>query len=31
LVTLIKDGDHRLSRDGDLERLGRTFDELLGI
>jgi pimeloyl-ACP methyl ester carboxylesterase len=31
VVTLIKDGDHRLSREGDLERLGRTLDELLGI
>jgi pimeloyl-ACP methyl ester carboxylesterase len=30
VVTLIKDGDHRLSREGDLERLGRTLDELLG-
>ena len=30
VVTLIKDGDHRLSRDADLERLGRTLDELLG-
>jgi pimeloyl-ACP methyl ester carboxylesterase len=29
-VTLIKDGDHRLSREADLERLGRTLDELLG-
>jgi alpha-beta hydrolase superfamily lysophospholipase len=29
LVTLIKDGDHRLSRDEDLARLGRTLDELL--
>ena len=28
-VTLIKDGDHRLSRDQDLSRLGRTLDELL--
>jgi hypothetical protein len=28
--TLIKDGDHRLSRGADLERLGRTLDELLG-
>jgi pimeloyl-ACP methyl ester carboxylesterase len=28
-VTLIKDGDHRLSREADLERLGRTLDELL--
>ena len=31
VVILIKDGDHRLSREGDLERLGRTLDELLGI
>jgi len=31
VVTLIRDGDHRLSRDADLERLGRTLDELLGI
>ncbi|TMJ65217.1 MAG: alpha/beta hydrolase [Alphaproteobacteria bacterium] len=30
VVTLIKDGDHRLSREADLERLGRTLDELLG-
>jgi pimeloyl-ACP methyl ester carboxylesterase len=30
VVTLVKDGDHRLSRDADLERLGRTLDELLG-
>jgi pimeloyl-ACP methyl ester carboxylesterase len=29
VVTLVKDGDHRLSRDADLERLGRTLDELL--
>jgi pimeloyl-ACP methyl ester carboxylesterase len=29
-VTLVKDGDHRLSREPDLERLGRTLDELLG-
>jgi alpha-beta hydrolase superfamily lysophospholipase len=29
VVTLIKDGDHRLSREADLERLGRTLDELL--
>jgi pimeloyl-ACP methyl ester carboxylesterase len=28
-VTLIKDGDHRLSRDEDLAWLGRTIDELL--
>ena len=30
MVTLIKEGYHRLSRDADLERLGRTLDELLG-
>jgi pimeloyl-ACP methyl ester carboxylesterase len=30
VVTLVKDGDHRLSREPDLERLGRTLDELLG-
>ncbi len=30
VVTLVKDGDHRLSREFDLERLGRTLDELLG-
>ena len=30
VLTLIKDGDHRLSRETDLERLGRTLDELLG-
>ena len=30
VVTLVKDGDHRLSREADLERLGRTLDELLG-
>jgi pimeloyl-ACP methyl ester carboxylesterase len=30
-VTLIKDGDHRLSRDSDLERLAGTLDELLDI
>jgi pimeloyl-ACP methyl ester carboxylesterase len=29
VVTLIKDGDHRLSREADLKRLGRTLDELL--
>lgn len=28
-VTLVKDGDHRLSADADLARLGRTLDELL--
>ena len=27
-VTMIKDGDHRLSRDQDLARLGATIDEL---
>jgi len=31
VVILIKDGDHRLSRDRDLERLARTLDELLVI
>jgi pimeloyl-ACP methyl ester carboxylesterase len=30
VVTLIKDGNHRLSREADLERLGRTLDDLLG-
>ena len=29
VLTLVKDGDHRLSRDVDLERLGRVLDELL--
>jgi pimeloyl-ACP methyl ester carboxylesterase len=29
VVTLIKDGDHRLSRDQDLARLGNTLDEML--
>ena len=29
VVTLVKDSDHRLSRDADLERLGRALDELL--
>jgi pimeloyl-ACP methyl ester carboxylesterase len=28
-VTLVKDGDHRLSSEADLARLGRTLDELL--
>jgi pimeloyl-ACP methyl ester carboxylesterase len=28
-VTLVKDGDHRLSRDADLARLGRTLDEFI--
>ncbi|HEX3524072.1 MAG TPA: alpha/beta hydrolase [Stellaceae bacterium] len=31
VVTLVKDGDHRLSRDADLARLGRTLDELLCV
>jgi pimeloyl-ACP methyl ester carboxylesterase len=30
-VTLIKDGDHRLSRDSDLKRLAGALDELLDI
>jgi dipeptidyl aminopeptidase/acylaminoacyl peptidase len=30
VVTLVKGGDHRLSREAELERLGRTLDELLG-
>jgi pimeloyl-ACP methyl ester carboxylesterase len=30
MVTLAKGGDHRLSREADLERLGRTLDDLLG-
>lgn len=29
VMTLMKDGDHRLSREADLARLGRTLDELL--
>jgi pimeloyl-ACP methyl ester carboxylesterase len=29
VVNLVKDGDHRLSREPDLARLGRTLDELL--
>jgi pimeloyl-ACP methyl ester carboxylesterase len=29
-VTLIKDGDHRLSRDADLARLARVIDSLVG-
>jgi pimeloyl-ACP methyl ester carboxylesterase len=29
VVTLVKDGDHRLSREADLERLSRILDELL--
>jgi pimeloyl-ACP methyl ester carboxylesterase len=28
VLNLVKDGDHRLSRAADLERLGRTLDEL---
>ncbi|MGC2204183.1 MAG: hypothetical protein WA633_29070, partial [Stellaceae bacterium] len=31
VVSLIKDGDHRLSSVADLARLGRTLDELLCI
>jgi pimeloyl-ACP methyl ester carboxylesterase len=30
IVTLVKDGDHRLSREADLARLGRTLDEFVG-
>jgi pimeloyl-ACP methyl ester carboxylesterase len=30
VVTLVKEGDHRLSRGEDLARLGATLDELLG-
>ncbi|WP_207460145.1 alpha/beta hydrolase [Azospirillum sp. SYSU D00513] len=30
-IALIKDGDHRLSRDQDLALLCRTLDELLGV
>jgi hypothetical protein len=29
-VILVKDGDHRLSRDGDLALLLRTLEPLLG-
>ena len=29
VFSLVKDGDHRLSREADLARLGRTLDELL--
>ena len=29
VVTLVKDGDHRLSREADLVRLGGALDELL--
>jgi pimeloyl-ACP methyl ester carboxylesterase len=31
VVSLVKDGDHRLSREGDLSRLGRTLDEFLNL
>jgi pimeloyl-ACP methyl ester carboxylesterase len=31
VVTLVKDGDHRLSSEADLARLGRTLDELLSL
>ena len=30
-VTLVKDGDHRLSRETDLERLGRTLGEVVAL
>lgn len=30
-VTLVKDGDHRMSEAGDLERLTRTLDALLSV
>lgn len=30
-LTLVKDGDHRLSTPPDLARLARTLDELLGV
>jgi pimeloyl-ACP methyl ester carboxylesterase len=30
-VTLVKDGDHRLSSETDLGRLGRTLDELVSL
>jgi predicted alpha/beta-hydrolase family hydrolase len=29
-IFLVKDGDHRLSRDQDISRLKRTLDDLLG-
>ncbi|MBV8935952.1 MAG: alpha/beta hydrolase [Alphaproteobacteria bacterium] len=29
VLTLVKDGDHRLSGDADLKRLGRVLDELI--
>jgi pimeloyl-ACP methyl ester carboxylesterase len=28
VITLVKDGDHRLSGEADLRRLARTLDEL---
>ena len=31
LVILVKDGDHRLSSEADLVRLGRALDELCGL
>ncbi len=31
IVTLVKDGDHRLSREQDLDRLGRTLKEVLTV
>jgi hypothetical protein len=30
-VTLVKDGDHRLSREADLARLGGILDELISV
>jgi len=30
-VTLVKEGDHRLSSGADLTRLAATLDELLGV
>ena len=30
VVTLVKDGDHRLSTEPDLARLGQTLDALIG-
>jgi hypothetical protein len=29
VLTLVKDGDHRLSRPEDIDRLLRTIDELI--
>jgi hypothetical protein len=31
VLTLVKDGDHRLSRPEDIERLIRTIEELSSI